>query len=53
MVADRGFDCIQPLEVHAGMDVRQLKGEYGQHLAFMGNIGHDEMLLPDGHPRPE
>ena len=44
---EAGVDCIQPLEVHAGMDVRQLKSEYGDDLSFMGNIGHDEMLLPD------
>ncbi len=44
---EAGVDCIQPLEVHAGMDVRELKRDYGDHLAFMGNIGHDEMLLPD------
>ncbi|MBT3344033.1 MAG: hypothetical protein HN712_27790 [Gemmatimonadetes bacterium] len=44
---EAGVDCIQPLEVHAGMDVRELKRDYGEHLAFMGNIGHDEMLLPD------
>ena len=44
---EAGVDCIQPLEVHAGMDVRELKRDYGDRLAFMGNIGHDEMLLPD------
>ena len=48
---DAGVDCIQPLEVHAGMDVRDLKADFGQHLAFMGNIGHDEMLLPDDELR--
>ncbi len=48
---EAGVDCIQPLEVHAGMDVRDLKHDYGEHLAFMGNIGHDEMLLPDGELR--
>lgn len=44
---EAGVDCIQPLEVHAGMDVRELKPKFGRDLAFMGNIGHDEMLLPD------
>lgn len=46
-----GVDCIQPLEVHAGMDVRELKAQYGDVLSFMGNIGHDEMLLPDDELR--
>lgn len=33
-----GFSCLQPLEVKAGMDVRQLKREYGDKLSFMGGI---------------
>jgi len=36
-----------PMAVHAGLNVRELKPEYGDRLSFMGNIGHDEMLLPD------
>ncbi|OIN96505.1 hypothetical protein AUJ66_05985 [Candidatus Desantisbacteria bacterium CG1_02_38_46] len=35
---EAGFDCLQPLEVKAGMDVRELKKEYGDKLAFMGGI---------------
>jgi uroporphyrinogen decarboxylase len=35
---DTGIDCLQPLEVKADMDVRQLKKQYGDRLAFMGNI---------------
>jgi uroporphyrinogen decarboxylase len=33
-----GFDCFQPLEAKAGVDVRALKREYGDRVAFMGNI---------------
>ena len=33
-----GIDCLHPLEVKAGMDVRQLKKEFGDQLALMGNI---------------
>ena len=33
-----GFDCLQPIEVKAGMDVRDLKKTYGDRLSFMGNI---------------
>jgi len=33
-----GFDCIQPLEAKAGMDVRQLAPQSGRQLAFFGNI---------------
>ena len=44
---EAGIDCLQPMEVHAGLDVRELKAVYGDRVSFMGNIGHDEMLLPD------
>src|ERR1022692_278075 len=32
-----GFDCLQPLEAKAGMDVRNLCPDYGDRLAFIGN----------------
>lgn len=35
---EAGVDCIHPLEVKAGMDVRELKKIYGDQLAFIGNI---------------
>jgi uroporphyrinogen decarboxylase len=33
-----GFDCVQPLESKAGMDIRKLCPKYGRQLAFFGNI---------------
>jgi uroporphyrinogen decarboxylase len=33
-----GFDCLQPLEVKAGMDLRELKPLYGDRIAFFGGI---------------
>ncbi|MCB9450678.1 MAG: hypothetical protein H6672_04520 [Anaerolineaceae bacterium] len=33
-----GLQVLQPMEAKAGMDVRQLKQEYGRDLSFMGNI---------------
>ncbi len=33
-----GVDCLHPLEVKAGCDVRQLKRDFGDSLTFMGNI---------------
>lgn len=42
-----GFSCLQPLEVKAGMDVRELKREYGKDLAFMGGIDVNAMAHPD------
>lgn len=38
LLIEAGIDCLQPMEVKAGVDVRELKAEYGDQLAFMGNI---------------
>jgi hypothetical protein len=35
---EAGFDCLQPLEAKAGMDVRNLCSRYGDKMAFFGNI---------------
>jgi uroporphyrinogen decarboxylase len=35
---EAGFDCLQPLEVKAGMDLRELKPAYGDRIAFFGGI---------------
>lgn len=35
---EAGFDCLQPLEVKAGMDVRELKETFGDQMAYMGGI---------------
>ncbi|MDO9464947.1 MAG: uroporphyrinogen decarboxylase family protein [bacterium] len=40
-----GFDCLQPLEVKAGMDLRELKPEYGDKIALFGGI--NVMLMED------
>ncbi len=44
---EAGFDCLQPLEVKAGMDLVQLKKDYGDVLAFMGGIDVRAMAHPD------
>ncbi|HOX39900.1 MAG TPA: uroporphyrinogen decarboxylase family protein [Candidatus Brocadiia bacterium] len=48
---DAGFDCLQPLEVKAGMDLLDLKKRYGDRMAYMGGIdvrvmarGNDEEM---------
>ncbi len=43
-----GLTCLQPLEVKAGMDLVQLKKDFGEELAFMGGI--DVRAMAD--PRP-
>lgn len=42
-----GLDCLQPLEVKAGMDLLELKREFGDKLAFMGGIDVRSMADPD------
>lgn len=38
MLIEAGFTCLQPLEAKAGMDLVELKREFGDQLAFMGGI---------------
>jgi len=44
---EAGFDCLQPLEVKAGMDVVELKKKYGDVLSFMGGIDVRKMSSED------
>ncbi len=47
MYIEAGLDCLQPLEVKAGMDLIKLKKEFGDRLAFMGGIDVRAMANPD------
>jgi uroporphyrinogen decarboxylase len=49
-LVEAGLDCLQPLEVKAGMDVVALKTEFGAKLAFMGGIDVRKMALDDPAP---
>jgi len=42
-----GLTCLQPLETKAGMDLIELKREFGDRLAFMGGIDVRAMADPD------
>ena len=44
---EAGFDCLQPLEVKAGMDLVELKKQYGDRLCLMGGIDTRAMADPD------
>ena len=44
---EAGFDCLQPLETKAGMDVRSLAPRYGDRLSFFGNIDVMRMISND------
>jgi uroporphyrinogen decarboxylase len=44
---EAGLDCLNPLEAKAGMDLVQLKEQYGDKLAFMGGIDVQAMAAAD------
>ena len=48
ILIETGLDCLQPLEVKAGMDIIELKQLYGDKLCFMGGI--DARLMADPDP---
>jgi len=48
-----GIDCLQPLEVKAGMDLIELKEKYGDKISFMGGIDTRLMALDDPKPIEE
>ena len=37
-LAEMGVDCLQPMEAKAGVDVLSLAKQFGDRMAFMGNI---------------
>ena len=43
ILLDAGIDCLQPLEVKAGMDLLRIKREFGDRIALIG--GMDERVL--------
>jgi uroporphyrinogen decarboxylase len=47
---EEGVDCLHPLEVKSGMDLIQLKEEYGDKISFMGGI--DVRLMALDNPKP-
>ncbi len=46
IMIETGLDCLQPLEVKAGMDVIELKEKFGDKISFMGGI--DVRLMEKG-----
>lgn len=48
-LSQAGLDCLQPVEVKAGMDVVALHEEWYGKLAFMGGIDVRAMADPDPH----
>ncbi len=44
---EAGIDCLQPLEVKAGMDLTRIKKTYGERLALVGGIDVRELITND------
>jgi len=42
-----GFECLQPIEAKAGMDIREFAPAYGARLAMFGNIDVMKMATND------
>jgi len=45
MFIEAGFSCLQPLETKSGMDLFELKKEYGEYITLMGGIDVRAMAL--------
>jgi uroporphyrinogen decarboxylase len=48
LVIEAGIDCLQPMEAKAGCDVVALARQYGDKIAFMGNL--DVRIFEAGDP---
>ncbi len=44
---EAGFDCFQPIEAKADMDIRRLCPKYGDKLAMFGNIDVMKLMTND------
>ncbi len=38
MIVDSGFDCLDPIDPIAGMDLSQIKSGYGSRICLKGNV---------------
>jgi len=46
-LVEAGMDCLQAMEVKAGMDMRRLVKQFGRKLAYFGNIDVRELCSND------
>jgi uroporphyrinogen decarboxylase len=44
---EAGLDCLQPIEVKAGMDLVKMKSKFGERLAFIGGMDARELISND------
>ena len=38
MIVDSGFDCLDPIDPIAGMDLQKVKTDYGDRITLKGNV---------------
>jgi uroporphyrinogen decarboxylase len=38
MIIDSGFDCLDPIDPIAGMNLQQIKSDYGNKISIKGNV---------------
>jgi uroporphyrinogen decarboxylase len=38
MIVDSGFDCLDPIDPIAGMDLQKVKTDYGNRISIKGNV---------------
>jgi uroporphyrinogen decarboxylase len=38
LLIDAGFDCLHPVDTLAGMDLYELKRDFGENISFMGHV---------------
>ena len=44
MMIDSGFDCLDPIDPIAGMDIAEVKAKYGDRVAIKGNVDCSHIL---------
>jgi uroporphyrinogen decarboxylase len=44
---EAGLDCLQPIEIKAGMDLVRMKNKFGERLAFIGGMDARELISND------
>jgi uroporphyrinogen decarboxylase len=44
MIVDSGIDCLDPIDPQAGMDLAEVKAQYGQRIALKGNVDCAQLM---------
>jgi uroporphyrinogen decarboxylase len=44
MIVDAGIDCLDPLDPIAGMDLGEVKAQYGHRIALKGNVDCGDLM---------